>query len=35
MLCRHRHNIHLLRNTFTYASKKDWDHVAKAIRPGL
>jgi len=25
--------IHLLRNTFKYASKKDWDQVAKAIRP--
>jgi len=25
--------IHLLRNTFKYASKKDWDQIAKAIRP--
>jgi transposase-like protein len=25
--------IHLLRNTFKYASRKDWDEVAKDIRP--
>jgi len=25
--------IHLLRNTFKYASKKDWDQISKAIRP--
>jgi len=25
--------IHLLRNTFKYTSKQDWDKVAKAIRP--
>ena len=25
--------IHLLRNTFKYASRKDWDQMAKALRP--
>jgi transposase-like protein len=25
--------IHLLRNTFKYASRKDWDAVSKALRP--
>jgi len=29
MLCRYRHNIHLLRNSFKYASKKDWAQIAK------
>jgi putative transposase len=25
--------IHLLRNTFRYASRKYWDQIAKDIRP--
>jgi transposase-like protein len=25
--------VHLLRNTYRYASKSDWDKIAKAIRP--
>jgi len=25
--------IHLLRNTFKYAGKQDWDKISKAIRP--
>jgi transposase-like protein len=33
MLCRRRHNIHLLRNSFRYASKKDWSAIAKDLKP--
>jgi putative transposase len=25
--------VHLLRNSFTYASRKDWDAIAKALKP--
>jgi len=25
--------IHLLRNSFRYASRADWDKIAKALRP--
>jgi transposase-like protein len=25
--------IHLLRNSFKYASRKDWDKIAKQLRP--
>ena len=32
MLCRHRHNIHLLRGSFRYASKKYWDKLARDMR---
>jgi putative transposase len=28
-----RHNVHLLRNSFRYASKKDWSAIAKDLRP--
>jgi Transposase, Mutator family len=31
--CRRRHNVHLLRNTFRYASKKDWSPIAKDLKP--
>jgi putative transposase len=33
MLCRYRHNIHLLRNSFKYASRKDWAAIAKDLKP--
>jgi Transposase, Mutator family len=33
MLCRRRHNIHLIRNTFRLASKRDWDAIKRGIRP--
>src|SRR6266516_1384642 len=33
MLCRHRHNIHLLRNTYKYASKAHWGELAKDLKP--
>jgi putative transposase len=33
MLCRYRHNIHLLRNSFRYAPEKDWGPVAKDLKP--
>ena len=32
-LCRRRHKVHLLRNSFRYASKKDWAAIAKDLRP--
>ena len=32
-LCRYRHNVHLLRNSFRYASKKDWGQLAKDLKP--
>jgi Transposase, Mutator family len=32
-LCRRRHNVHLLRNSFRYASRRDWAAVAKDLRP--
>ena len=31
MLCRSRHNIHLIRNTFRLASRKDWDALKRDI----
>jgi len=33
MLCRRRHNLHLIRNTFRYASRRDWDEMARDLRP--
>jgi putative transposase len=33
MLCRRRHNIHLIRNTFRLASKADWDALKRDVRP--
>jgi transposase-like protein len=33
MLCRRRHNIHLLRNTFKYSSKKYWGEISKDLKP--
>jgi putative transposase len=33
MLCRRRHNIHLIRNTFRLASKRDWDALRKVVKP--
>jgi putative transposase len=33
MLCRSRHNIHLIRNTFRLASKRDWDALKRDVRP--
>jgi len=32
-LCRRRHNIHLVRNTFKLASKKDWDALKRDVKP--
>jgi len=32
-LCRYRHNVHLLRNSFKYASKKDWVAIARDLKP--
>ena len=32
-LCRYRHNRHLLRNSFRYASKRDWAQIAKDLKP--
>ena len=32
-LCRRRHNTHLLRNTFRYASRRDWDELARDLKP--
>ena len=32
MLCRRRHNIHLIRNTFKYASKRYWTELSKDIK---
>ena len=33
MLCRRRHNIHLIRNTFRYASRKYWDQISRDLKP--
>jgi transposase-like protein len=33
MLCRYRHNVHLIRNTFRYASRADCDALARDLRP--
>jgi transposase-like protein len=33
VLCRRRHNVHLLRNSFRYASKRDWAAIAKDLKP--
>ena len=33
MLCRRRHKVHLLRNTFRFASRKYWDQIAHDLRP--
>jgi len=32
MLCRCRHNIHLIRNTFRLASKRDWDALKRDVK---
>src|ERR1035438_10123894 len=32
-LCRYRHNVHLLRNSFKYASRRDWAEIAKDLKP--
>ena len=34
-LCRPRHKLHLLRNSFRYAGRQHWDAIAKALRPVL
>ncbi len=33
MLCRGRHNIHLIRNTFRLASKRYWDALKHDVKP--
>jgi transposase-like protein len=33
MLCRCRHNIHLIRNTFRLASRKNIDAIKRNIKP--
>ena len=33
MLCRGRHNIHLIRNTFRLASRRDWDALKRDVKP--
>jgi putative transposase len=33
MLCRYRHNVHLLRNSFRYAGRQHWQDIAKALKP--
>ena len=33
MLCRRRHNIHLIRNTFRLASRGDWDALKRDVKP--
>ncbi len=33
MLCRRRHNIHLIRNTFRLASRRDWDALKHDVKP--
>jgi hypothetical protein len=33
MLCRGRHKLHLIRNTFKYASKKYWGQIAADLKP--
>jgi transposase-like protein len=33
MFCRYRHNIHLIRNTFRLASKRDWDALKRDVKP--
>ena len=33
MLCRRRHNVHLIRNTFRLASKRDWDALKRDVKP--
>src|SRR6266566_1743792 len=32
-LCRRRHNVHLLRNSFRYASRRDWAAIARDLKP--
>jgi transposase-like protein len=32
-LCRRRHNVHLLRNSFRYASRRDWPGIARDLKP--
>jgi transposase-like protein len=33
MLCRRRHNTHLIRNTFRLASRRDWDALKRDVEP--
>src|SRR6201986_2631765 len=33
MLCRRRHNVHLIRNTFRLASKRHWDALKLDLKP--
>jgi putative transposase len=33
MLCGVLHNIHLIRNTFRLASKRDWDALRRDVKP--
>jgi len=33
LLCRPRHNTHLVRNTFRLASRRNWDAMARGLRP--
>jgi transposase-like protein len=33
VLCRRRHNTHLIRNSFRYASKRDWPALARDLKP--
>jgi transposase-like protein len=33
MLCRRRHNTHLIRNTFRLASRRDWDAPKRDMKP--
>src|SRR3954470_15198650 len=33
MLCRRRHKVHLIRNTFRLASRRDWDALRHDVRP--
>jgi transposase-like protein len=32
-LCRRRHNVHLIRNTFRLASRKYWDQLKHDVKP--
>ena len=33
MLCRRRHNIHLIHNSFRYAGRQHRDGIVKALKP--
>ena len=32
-LCRYRHKVHLIRNTFRLASRRDWDALKRDVKP--